>query len=413
MLLRATKVRLLLFVAISLLGISYVGANFVGLHPFGSNGCTIYADFPDSGGIFTNAEVTYRGVAVGKVGGLHLLGSGIRADIALSDCDKPRIPTSAAAAVTDRSAIGEQYINLTPPNDNGPYVRQGTVIPMQRNSVPTPTYTLVKNLDTLAKSVDIQALATTIKELGQAFNGRGPDLQALIDSGNALLATASQYLPQTLDLIKMSDTVLQTQIDKGSALQSWAHSLDLLSQQLKTSDPDLRHLMETGPGDLQTVTDLVTNNRTDLGVVLADLETTNDITVRHINGVEEILELYPLSVAGGFTVTPGDGTAHFGLVTITTPPQCEQGYGGTHKRPPGDTSPMAPNTDAQCTESASTGVNVRGAQNVPGGDPVYAPNSQAYPRADTSNVVLVGGNPTDGTVLGDSSWMPVLTAGLH
>jgi len=38
------------------------------------------------------------------------------------------------------------------------------------------------------------------------------------------------------------------------------------------------------------------------------------LLVRHRDGIEEILEVYPLAVAGGYTVAPGDGTAHFGLV---------------------------------------------------------------------------------------------------
>ena len=70
----STKIQLLAFVVISLLGMSYVGFNYVGLGAqlFGPGGCTVSANFPDSGGIFSNAEVTYRGVTVGKVGQLHL-----------------------------------------------------------------------------------------------------------------------------------------------------------------------------------------------------------------------------------------------------------------------------------------------------------------------------------------------------
>ena len=36
------------------------------------DGYVVTADFAESGGIFTNAEVTYRGVAVGRVDRLRL-----------------------------------------------------------------------------------------------------------------------------------------------------------------------------------------------------------------------------------------------------------------------------------------------------------------------------------------------------
>ena len=125
---RSTKIQLLVFLALSLLGISYVGFNYVGLGAtlFGERGCTVSADFPDSGGIFSNAEVTYRGVTVGKVGTLHLQRlpragrppvHGVRVDLLLNSCRHPAIPANAQAYVSDRSAVGEQYVNLEPTAD--------------------------------------------------------------------------------------------------------------------------------------------------------------------------------------------------------------------------------------------------------------------------------------------------------
>src|SRR3954453_5463731 len=86
---RTTKIQLILFVVITLLGLSYVSAEYVGLAKYvtGDDGCQVTADFRDSGGIFTDAEVTYRGVTVGTVGDLHLLGNGIRVDLDLSNCN--------------------------------------------------------------------------------------------------------------------------------------------------------------------------------------------------------------------------------------------------------------------------------------------------------------------------------------
>ena len=91
---RTIKVQLVLFVAITLVGLAYVGANYVGLtrYVFGSSGCTVHVDLPDSGGIFTAAEVTYRGVTVGRVGDLRLTDNGVQADLRLDDCSIPRSP---------------------------------------------------------------------------------------------------------------------------------------------------------------------------------------------------------------------------------------------------------------------------------------------------------------------------------
>jgi phospholipid/cholesterol/gamma-HCH transport system substrate-binding protein len=423
MLKRSTKVQLIIFSILTLVGVSYVSAKYVGLTDglFGPKGCTVSADFPDSGGIFTNAEVTYRGVTVGKVGQLKLLDNGVRVSLKLKDCKNPKIPASAVAEVSNRSVIGEQYVNLIPPDGNGPYLAGGQVIPMQRNKLPVATQVLLTNLDNLVKSVDTDKLQTAVSELGQAFNGQGPALGSLLDSTNNLLASAQEALPETLALIKLSNRVLQTQLDEAPAMASWAHSLNLLSQQLKASDPDVDSLLDNGPDDLGVLAKFGRDNRTDLGVTFANLASTGQLLVRHLDGIEELFELYPAMAAGSFTVLHPDGVGALGFeVNLNDPPDCgspssgRDGYNGTQARPPSDTSPKAPNTGAHCNVPSSTGTNVRGAQNAPGGDPMSTTGGErAYPRVTTGNTVRVGATDGGAPLLGDRSWIAMLTDGLH
>jgi phospholipid/cholesterol/gamma-HCH transport system substrate-binding protein len=415
---RSVKIQLIVFVAISLLGVSYVSSRYVGLTGslFGGHGCTINVDYPDSGGIFTGAEVTYRGVGVGRVGRMELLDNGVRVELHLADCAHPAVPkTGTLAYVADRSAVGEQYVNLVPKTDSGPYLEGGDTLSMTAAQLPVPTQVLLTNLDLLVRSVDTKHLSTAIDELAKAFNDRGPDLSRLLDAGDELLTTAQQNLPQTVALINAGKTVLQTQLDEGPAIRSWTHDIKLLSAQLKARDPDIRNLLDTGPGDLSTVGALVSNSRDDLGVTLANLATTGQVLVRHKAGIEQILELYPLAVAGGFTVVPGDATAHFGLVLNLNDPQpCEQGYGGTVKRRPGNTAPAPINAAARCTLPRGNPSTVRGAQNVPGGDPVdTSAAGVVYPRTTSDSTVTVGRSESAAALLGDKSWLTLLMDGLH
>jgi phospholipid/cholesterol/gamma-HCH transport system substrate-binding protein len=420
----AVKAQLVAFVVITLLGVSYVSAKYVGLTKgwFGSDSCTIHADFPDSGGIFTNAEVTYRGVTIGKVGALHLIDKGVRVDLNLDNCKSPHIPATAAAVVSDRSVIGEQYVNLIPPTNHGPYLSSGQTIPMSRNSVPVSAKELLTQLDTFVNSVDIPALTTTIDELGQAFTNKGNDLGRLLDSSNALLTTAQQNLPQTLALLRTASTVLNTQLAERDPLISFTHSLNLLSAQLKTSDGDIRNLLATGPTNLDVISSFVTDNKTDLGVVIADLASTGQLLVRHLDGIEQILELYPLLSASGLTTIHPDGTSALGFILQlpADPPDCgdptkaRQGYDATVIRPPANTAPQKPNTAAHCSAPVSSGTNVRGSANVPGGDPIStAGGDVAYNRATTANTLTIGTSLSAASLLGDKSWLAILTTALN
>jgi phospholipid/cholesterol/gamma-HCH transport system substrate-binding protein len=426
-----TKIKLILFVVITLLGVSYVSAEYVGLTKavFG-NGCTVRARFPDSGGIFTNAEVTYRGVTVGQVGSLRLIPGGTEVDLKLDSCSGPHIPVSSTATVADRSVVGEQYVDIEPvagtKQDTGPYLSDGDLVgSMATNDVPTATQTLLVDLDRLFRSVPLDDLRTTVDELGNSVAGRGADLGRLLDATDAFIVAASRSdnVDATIALLDTSSSVLQTQLDQRAPLASWTHNLNLLSQQLKTSDPDFRHLLSTGPGDITTVTDFVKNNQTDIGVTLANLATVGDLLVRHLPGIEQIFELYPALAAGGPT-TVHDRTGWLGLVLQVAPdPQdCgdpdnhNEGYGGTPLRLPSETGPLAPNVAAHCTapNTGPNGKSVRGSQHVPGGDPIsLSGGGYVYPRTVTKNMLRVDSPLPTTETLGDGSWVALATASLH
>ena len=412
----AIKVQLILFLVITVAGITYVGANYVGLFKgIGSRACTVRVDLADSGGLFSNAEVTYRGVTVGRVGPLHLIGNGVEADLNLDDCGSPRIPANSEAIVSDRSVIGEQYVNLVPASATGPYLSAGDVIPMAHTKLPTSTTTLLHDMDALVKSVDVGALQTTIGELGKAFSDRGADLGRLLSSTSALVTSADQNLPATIGLIQASGVVLQTQLDEAGPLRSFSHDLALLSAQLKASDPDIRSLLDHGLSELGVISDFVQQNRSDLGVTLANLVTVGDVVLAHLDGVEQILILYPQVPASAPGVIQ-NGVERLGLVLNhpNDPPDCEAGYETTDKRQPNDVAPKSPNVSARCAEPASSGIDVRGAQNVPGGDPVSTSGGGiAYPRAVTSNIGEVRTAPTGAAVLGSRSWLAILTDALN
>jgi len=412
---RRVVLQLIAFAVVSVLGVTYAAVSYVGVgrRLFGRP-YTVHADFPDSGGIFTDAEVTYRGVRVGRVGALRLLDDGVRVDLVM-DGDTPKIPADTRAVVADRSAVGEQYVDLQPDRAEGPYLDNGAVLPMNRNRVPLPVETLLLNLDLVVGSVDRPHLASLIDELGKAFDRRGPDLQRLLDNGDRLLSAAREALPETLRLIQDGQVVLATQRDSRAAIRSWARDLRLLADQLRASDPDLRRLLDNGPAAATEITALVRENRTDLGVLIANLLTTSEITVRRLPGIEQVLVTYPSAVAGGFTVAPGDGSAHFGLVLNTSdPPDCTRGYEGTRRRPPSQTGPAPVNTDAHCAEPRGSPTSVRGAQNAPSGGGSQQGSSggpsgwTSVPGSNGGPGFSLGSTGGQRDLFGDRSWLPLL-----
>jgi phospholipid/cholesterol/gamma-HCH transport system substrate-binding protein len=416
---RTVRLQVLAFLVVSLLGVGYVSMRYIGLgdYVFGG-GYLVRAEFATAGGIFPNAAVTYRGVPVGRVSGVRLRGGGVEVDLHLT---RAGIPADLHAVTTVRSAVGEQYVDLRPDTDTGPYLRDGDVIPASRTGTPLPVETLLSNLDSLVRSVDGRDLTVLIDELGTAFEGNADALRRLVDATDGLVNGAVDALPQTLALIRDGRTVLATQQDELDAIRRWAASLDQLSATLRQADPDLRRLLAAGPPAATQLIGLLRDLDPTIGTLLGNLVTVDGIAARQLPGIEQILVEYPLVVAGGFTVAPGDGTAHFGLVVnLDNPAPCQYGQGGqsgcnavrgTNRAPgragPGP-SPAPLGGPPQSGSQAAPGPAAQaGAPTVGGFDPVtglvLAPDGQP---------MQFGGTGGQQAIAGAQSWKQLLLAGL-
>lgn len=364
-----TKKQLIAFVIITLLGVSYVGARYAKLGQlFYNSAYDVNAHFSQSGGIFPGAEVTYRGVGVGRVSTMKLTRSGVDVVLAI-DKSWSRIPADTLAQVADKSAVGEQYVDLQPQRDGGPYLRDGSVIRNADTSVPVSTTELLTNLDNLVNSVPKADLRTVVGQFGTAFQGTGRSLGQILDTSTSFIDTANRNFDVTTALIRDSETVLQTQADKGSAIRTFSRDLALFTGTLAGHDRDLRTLIENGSATASELRTFLEQNRVNLGELINNLVTTGEVTVRHLDGIRQILVLYPYEVAGGYTVTqpgPGGYDARFGLVMTSNPPVCHHGYEGTDRRSPQDRANRPMYTGAHCAEPASQS-NARGAQHAPNG----------------------------------------------
>jgi phospholipid/cholesterol/gamma-HCH transport system substrate-binding protein len=363
-----TKKQLMVFVLITLLGVSFVGARYAKLGRLvHDSDYAVNTRFASSGGIFTGSEVDYRGVGVGRVSDMKLIPGGV--DVVLSINKNQRIPADTRAIVANRSAIGEQYVELEPRTSSGPYLKDGSTIRTSDTEVPIPPTELLTNLDNLVNSVPQDDLRTVVSEMGTAFAGTGRSLGQIIDTSNSFISSANQNFDVTTALIRDSDTVLSTQSAKESAIRSFARDLSLFSGTLAGSDRDLRTLIDNGSATVTELRTFIEQNQVPLGQLINNLVTTGEVQVAHLKGIRQILVLYPFVVGGGYTVLakgPGGYDARFGMILNNNPTVCHHGYEGTDRRSPQDTSNRPMYTGAHCAEPA-TQSSARGAQHAPNG----------------------------------------------
>ncbi len=371
----AVRLKNLAFLLVAVLALSYLGIRYADLGRYVgvADHYTVDVRLPHTGGLFTHADVTYRGVSVGRVGPVRLTDDGVVAELRIKK-SAPRIPADTKAVVAALSAVGEQYIDLRPESDGSPYLTDGARIDQADTQVPAPVTDVLASVDDLVRSVPQDDLRTVVDELGEAFEGHGDDLQVLLDSGSDFVEAADRALPSTVLLINDGETVLRTQAQEGAAIRGFARGAEELARALKGSDADLRRLLAVTPEAATQVSGVLRDLDPSLGVVLANLLTTAEVAVTRQRGIEELLVTYPAVVSAGSTAVDG-GKLNLGMaVTFFDPLPCTAGYGATRYRNGLDLGTAPPlNTGAGCTAQPSTGKNVRGAANAPKGGAVPEP----------------------------------------
>ncbi|MBP2365770.1 MCE family protein [Pseudonocardia parietis] len=366
MITKTVRWQLIALVIVTIVGVGYAGFRYAGMDRlFGATTYPVTVELAESGGIFSGADVTYRGVSVGRVGPLTLTDSGVDVQLDIEN-SAPEIPSDARAVVGNLSPIGEQFVDLQPTTGTGETLAAGAVIPQERTRTPVQIETLLTNLDELVSTVPLDSLRTVVSELGQGFEGTAQPLQQLLDTSGEFTRAATEALPATTGLIEDARPVLTTQNEIAPQFQDFSRGLREVAEQLRVSDPDLRRIIDDGPRAGDELSALLRESGPGLGESVANLRTTAELLEPRQAGLRHLLVTYPGLTAIAPKVVPGDGTAHLGLVVnIADPPLCTRGYEGTVNRPGAEVAETPVNSAARCAEPPGSPTSVRGMQNVP------------------------------------------------
>ncbi|MFJ1459797.1 MlaD family protein [Nocardia wallacei] len=394
---KLVRYQLIAFVVIAVIGVVFVGGKYIKFdHMLGFGQYQVRVTAKETGNLSKGAEVTYRGVPVGRVDSLDITPDGVVISLEM-DSGKPKVPQTAKAVVANRSAIGEQYLDLVPSSSGGPYLKDGSVI--DGAEVPIRVEELLGSVNGFASTTDLQAVSTTITELGKALDGQGDNLRVLVDSLNKFSQTGVEALPQTVDLIRDAQIVLGTQAEQSPSIRRFSDGLDKLAVQLRANDPDIRRLIGTGADAGNAIGGLLDESGGALTTDLTNLRSLLLAISPKYYALKPLVQMLPLLSIGGSATAPGDNTSHFGLVLETNnPPACTVGYEGTKRileqmkaENPNfdDTRDDFPfNTDAKCTVPFGNPSAVRGGERADLADPSVPQPWDSTPKTDPDKLNL-------------------------
>jgi phospholipid/cholesterol/gamma-HCH transport system substrate-binding protein len=367
---RLSRIQLMIFSFVTLVTVGAIAIFY--LHLPAAVGIGTYhvnANFVAGGGIYQNANVTYRGVTIGRVESVGLTNDGVVADMRLNT--NTPVPENVTATVKSVSAVGEQYIDLVPPNDpSNSLLRNGSTIDRGRTAIGQDIAGMLKQADTLVSSVSNSRLQDLLKETFKAFNGSGPELARLIQSSRLLVDEANSNYDQTTQLIDQAGPFLDSQIRSGDNIKSLADGLARFTTELQQADPQVRKLLTTAPGTADAANTAFTGIRPNFPMLAANLANLGRIGVIYHKSIEQALVIFPALIAALITVAGGVPTDEGGKldfkIDLGDPPPCSVGFiPPTQIRSPADETIRNLPPDLYCKTAQSDPSVVRGARNYP------------------------------------------------
>lgn len=367
---RLAKIQLSIFAVITVITLSVMAIFYLRLPAtFGIGTYGVSADFVAGGGLYKNANVTYRGVAVGRVESVGLNPNGVTAHMRLNS--GTAIPSNVTATVRSVSAIGEQYIDLVPPeNPSSTKLRNGFRIQRQNTRIGQDVADLLRQAETLLGSLGDTRLRELLHEAFIATNGAGPELARLIESARLLVDEANANYPQVSQLIDQAGPFLQAQIRAGGDIKSLADGLARFTWQLRAADPRLRDTLADAPDAIDEANTAFSGIRPSFPALAASLANLGRVGVIYHKSIEQLLVVFPALFAAIITSAGGvpqdEGAKLDFKIDLHDPPPCMTGFlPPPLVRSPADESVREIPRDMYCKTAQNDPSTVRGARNYP------------------------------------------------
>ncbi|MGN9839302.1 MCE family protein [Nonomuraea sp. H19] len=294
----------------------------------------VSAEFVSSPGLIPGFDVAYLGVRVGRIGDVRLAPGKIV--VGLNIDREIRLPKGVSAEVRRKSAIGEPYVELSPPvtGVRGPSLAAGDTIPLTKTAVPLDYKELFEGVGKLLNAVPPRDAKTITHELAVALDGRAPAIRNLIDDAHTLTGTLADNADVLDDLSVQLTRLTHTLAGKKDALASGITDLRAVTGTLRASRTDLNAFLDRGPGVFAQIDAAVRASRPGFSCLLtaAGLPHRPAFSAETERNARHLLSTVPtaLSLAGDISDRRGDtvyGKAEF-LFSVPGGPKPAEEYAG-------------------------------------------------------------------------------------
>jgi phospholipid/cholesterol/gamma-HCH transport system substrate-binding protein len=230
----------------------------------GNGGYTLTAEFSRSYNLFPGSPVRVAGIEVGTIADVAVPEGATHVEVELRIDEGREIPEDTTAIVVTETLSGERYVQL-PPDEGGPALEDGAVIPEDRTLVPYEFDEVLENLNQFVGGLEEDEVGRFVGNLAEVLDGQGDQLGRTIDQAH-----------EAIGVLK----------DNDEELIALASRLADLNATLATRDEQLGQVIQ----DFDTLATSLVDDRTDIDAALSGLVRVTDQLARLLETNRDRLE---------------------------------------------------------------------------------------------------------------------------
>ncbi|MBO2447976.1 MCE family protein [Actinomadura barringtoniae] len=254
--------------------------------PIIGGGVTYHAYFSEAAGLKSGQEVRVAGVKVGKVTDVSLDGAKVKVSFRVKGT---WVGDRSTAMIMIKTLLGSKYLSLDPLGAAKQDPKQA--IGLDRTVAPYDVTTAFEDLGRTFQDIDTPRLAQSLTTISQTFKDTPPDVRKAFNGLSQLSRTIASRDAELQSLLAGTKRLSGTLADQNSQFEVLFKDGNLLLAELRRRRDAIHELLVATQRMARALSDLVDDNRGQLGPMLDALDRVTDTLMRHQKSLEQAIKV--------------------------------------------------------------------------------------------------------------------------
>ncbi|MCD2107914.1 MCE family protein [Rhodococcus erythropolis] len=262
---------------------------------------TVTAEFENSTGLYEGDDVRIMGVKVGEVESIEP--DGDRVNVTLSIDDSQPVPDDAQAIVVSQSLVSARFVQLAPTYTGGPTMVTGDRIPLARTAIPVEWDQIKEQLSRLTEAVGpddsdpVGPLGELTAAAAKNLDGQGESLNQSLRALSDATATLSDGRGDLFAAVRNLSVFVSALAASGEQIVSFNNRMATVTDVLADNKEDIGSALTALDTSLGEVERFVRENRDGLDTTVLGLADVTGTLASQRDGLAQILHVAPTALS--------------------------------------------------------------------------------------------------------------------